>query len=98
MRINEFMVIKNKYGEYGVIIRNESLNYPFRIAYKSGGQIFSSSNYKDYIIEAYECIRNKYEDIIYCALQFLNNPEMSINNYCLIYKQHDEENNNEEQS
>lgn len=82
--IKEFMVIKDKNEEYGVIIRNNSSDYPFRICYKSGGQIIGNDVAK-YVIEVYESTRQDMKDIIFDALQFLLNPNKNIANYKLVF-------------
>jgi uncharacterized protein YbjQ (UPF0145 family) len=84
MQIQEFMIAKTSGEEYGVIIRNEHLTMPYRIVYKSGGQIFGD-NFKSYIKELYINKNSDMKNIIFDAVQFLNNPEVNIKNYNLVY-------------
>lgn len=89
MEIQEFMVAKNKYGEYGVIIRNDLLTFPFRVVYTVGGQILGPENFALYITELYVNKSNDLSTIMYNALQFLADPEVNIKNYELAWSADD---------
>lgn len=90
MRLDEFMIIKNKNNDYGIIIRNDDLYLPFRIVYQVGGQVICTENFTDYIEEIYESNRRVPNDILYDALQFFTNPEKNILNYRMIYKRYED--------
>ena len=88
-KLEEFMVFSDKDGKMGVIIKNDSDNYPWWKCYRneSYGQVFSKQEkHYDNIFRLYKVKKYEYNEY-FCALKFMNNGNLDSYNCVYEYKE-----------
>ena len=92
-KLEEFMVFEDKDGRMGVIIKNDSDEYPWWKCYKDKtyGQVFNKQEkHYDNIFRLYKVKQYGYNEY-FCALKFMNNGDLDSYNCVYEYKEEVEE-------